>query len=116
MARHAKTQFHGPAVSNQRLTLTEVDFDVAMIEKYLVETGNGLVNCLLGGEQQASVINVSGQCRPFQGCCNSREEFDWQRFGRLDINADASEFAMRRHRRDCNVRIVGQRADDLGRP
>jgi hypothetical protein len=40
----------------------KIDFDVVMIEKPLVEIGNGLVHGFFGSEEKPSAINISGEC------------------------------------------------------
>jgi hypothetical protein len=44
------------------------------------------------------------------------EQFRWQAFGRLDVDAERADVTRRRDRRDRHASIVGERADHVPWP
>lgn len=108
MGRDAKPQFDGPPVANRCLSSRQIDFDILVTKKYPIEPGDGFVHRLLDDEEKASAIDMRHQRRSLGGRGNHLKQCERQVFCGLDVDADAGKFAMRRDRRDGDIRVVSQ--------
>lgn len=51
----------GSAVSNRRLAFEEVDLNVVMIQKNVIESGDGFIRRFLGGKQKPTSVAIGGE-------------------------------------------------------
>lgn len=61
MGGNAKAQFHASAISNHRFMFCEIDLDIVVVEKNLIEICNRLEDGLLHSEKKAPTVDGSGQ-------------------------------------------------------
>ena len=86
MGGDSEPQFDNSAIANGGFALGKTDLDVVMIEECLVEGVDGLVDGLLGGEEQSPVIRVVGNSQPLLRSRDQIQQIGRQRLGRLDVD------------------------------
>ena len=108
MGGHAKPQFHASSISNHGFMFGEIDLNVVVVEKNLIEIGNRLEDGFLRYEKKSPAIDVSVQRQLLPRSCDRPHNFRRKRFSRFYVDADTCKYTPRRHCRDGNIGIVRQ--------
>ena len=87
-----------------------------IIEKFSIERVDGLVDSLLGRENQPSPVRIIANCLLLLRRCDQFQKFARQHFGRLDVNSQASDIAAFCNNRNSDTIIMRERTGDTGRP
>ena len=116
MGSNAKAEFDNSAITHAAFAGSQVDLDVVVLEKCLIEWIDRFVHGFFGDEEQSPLVRVVPDFQPLLRRRDQVQQLGWQGFGRFDVYAQSANVAAHPDRRNRNAGIVGQGAEDTGRP